>query len=484
MSDIAIENQQISNQNDTDHIRNLINTETEIPKKEININKDSEEKNTIIFPKRRCLLNLKRRCRDKWALFLFFGMYLVSLVGPLAKVCLMDKTPLNKISYFIFPGLFFKSMIIYGCLLIFYVVMTLWFVAELIVFAVLISLSNIAFVAYLIHRYKIHFTLILLPSILMLLFLGYLFFYRKALKVSILTFRCSAAVIKKYFHWIFLLSLAGIVIFAPLYMMMIAVATDVQQNKVNSVLVGIVAIYTSWYMMTFKAFIDCYISSLIYYRLYGVKNVPKMAIKTAVMSLGTCSIIGFVEAVFDILRSFLKQYTNQSSWFNSSLLSIFIKWLLNGAMDLIYVFMDIYHKFVIGFTSLHNTNYLDGAKLTYKNISNFKGYPISNYLTYGILLRSLEFTAISILLVVVFYDFFFAGFISSIVKNANGGLTDIEILVAKGIQIPLAPISGFAIARFIYQKLFSGSMAVLLLYCVDRETLNLQFPDFSMEKEI
>ncbi|OQS54960.1 hypothetical protein EHP00_2717 [Ecytonucleospora hepatopenaei] len=221
-----------------------------------------------------------------------------------------------------------------------------------------------------------------------------------------------------------------------------------------------------------------------FYRIYGAKNVGMEAFKTAVMSVGTCAIAGFIEMLFNLLRSFIKNKTSSSSWFTSGILTIFLKWLLNGAMDLIMVFMDIYHKFVIGFTSLHNTNYLDGAKLTYKNISNFKGYPLANYLTYGLILRGMEFVGITIMALTIMYDIIFNGIIQTVTKNLKGGAEDVEVLVAKVIQIPLAPISGFAIARFIYQKLFSGSMAVLLLYCVDRETLNLQFPDFSMEKEI
>ena len=80
-------------------------------------------------------------------------------------------------------------------------------------------------------------------------------------------------------------------------------------------------------------------------------------------------------------------------------------------MDLIMVFIDIYHKFVIGFTSLHNTNYLNGAKLTYKNISNFKGYHIANYLTHGLILRGMEFVGMNIMILIVIYDLFFNGII-------------------------------------------------------------------------
>ena len=180
--------------------------------------------------------------------------------------------------------------------------MSLWFVSELIVLSFLLGIGNIKFTVYLIVVYKMHFTVIIAPSVLLLGFLVYYFFYRKTLKQSIKTFRCSAAVLKHYVPWMLLFSSLGAVMFMPLYLMMVAISSDIQQNKSNSILGKILAIYTSWYMMTLKSFMDCYISSLIFYRIYGVENVGMEAFKTAVMSVGTCAIAGFIEMLFNLLR--------------------------------------------------------------------------------------------------------------------------------------------------------------------------------------
>ncbi|OQS54959.1 hypothetical protein EHP00_2463 [Ecytonucleospora hepatopenaei] len=176
----------------------------------------------------------------------------------------MDKTPMEKIANFIFPRFFIRSFLIYGILLVFYIVMSIWFISELVVLSFLLGIANVIFTIYLFVKYKLHFTVIIAPSLLLLCFLGYYAFYRKTLELSLKTFRCSAAILKHYIPGMILVSVLGAVMFIPLYLMMVVISSDIQQNKFNTVLVIMLLIYITWYMSVLKSFIDCYISSLIF----------------------------------------------------------------------------------------------------------------------------------------------------------------------------------------------------------------------------
>lgn len=430
------------------------------------------------------MLKLRRSCKDRISLIVFFTIYLFLLVAPFTKVMLMDKTSLEKISALIFPRFFLRSLLIYGIFLIFYIGMSIWVFIDLVVLSYLLVFANIIFNIYMVSVYKWDISKIAGPTVLLLWFSFYFFFYRKTLLVVFKTFRCSAAVIKYYIHWIMFVSMLGATLFMPNYIMIFVIAADVQQNLINITFLIILNIYNIWYLITLKSFIDCYISALIYYRIYGIKNAGKEACKTAVMSIGTCVNAGLFELIFNLLSFLIKYQTRKSEWFTSKLIAAFSRWLLNGLVDVVLIFVDIYHKFVMGFTSLHNTNYRDGIKLTYKNISSFKDYPVVNFLTFKLVLTGMEFIGLIIMALVIIYDLFYNGIIQSISKKINEGAGDVEFIVLKTLQIIAAPLSGFAITRFIYRGILSGSIAVLLLYCIDKETLNLQFPDFIMEKEI
>ena len=66
-----------------------------------NTEKEENIKNNN-FIKRKCMLNLNRRCKDRLSIIVFFATYLLLLVAPIAKIMLMDKTPMEKKANLIF----------------------------------------------------------------------------------------------------------------------------------------------------------------------------------------------------------------------------------------------------------------------------------------------------------------------------------------------------------------------------------------------
>ena len=447
----------------------------EIPKQEVNHEEESVDAE-LTSSKRLLRLNLDRTSRDMFWFILFGLTYLFFLIGPMVKIHFMDKTPLSKLASYLFPSIFLRDLCIFSCVLLFYTVMTLYCIPEILVLSSLVAAGWFGITIYLKITFNLDWTVLITPIAIPCAYAIYCFLFRNSLNLSLKTFRCSAAVLKTNFHLVLLVAFVGLVLYVPLFLSLIACCVDIQSNKLNSVFIVGIGIFEFWYANTLKMVVDLFISSLIYNRIYGVKNYRFEAFKTTIRGIGTCCCAGFIEGIFDCLRAMFRNWSNRTSWFSAGIMQKLLGMLLRGLLDLLMVFMDIYHKFIVGFVALNNVSYFGGAKLVYYNISKFKAYPLSNYLMYGLLVKSLELFSSFIAFSIICYQIW---------KLDIEKLINMDVIQIFGlVQSILSPISLLFLIKFIYNKLFSGSMAVLLLYFVDRKTCDIQFPDFALDKEI
>lgn len=423
-----------------------------------------------------------RETRDSIPLILFVLTYLFFVIYPIVKLAMMDNGVVGKIQAVVYPSYFVRNIGIGMAVLTLFTLITVYLPEELMTLAILISISNCAMLLYCVIRYSLKWYVILAPAIpLAFLLLYYIFFYKK-MELTLKTLKISGFILRRYIHYIIGSCLIGFLLILPTWSYILIVVFTYKSKVELSFVISATVMFNILYLFVLKSFLDLFVSSLIFCRIYGVANVVKTSFIIAIKSSGTTIICAIIDFILYQIKHFV-QKRNRSNLFNPVNIVVgILGHLLGVSMDIVIMVADIWHRFIIGFVALTGRGYVDSFKNTAANIENINIFPVGNYLATGSLCRGMEFMTLSVAVLVLLVDLLRTGVVHTFMNHAVSN--DLGNSIIKVVSIGVSLVTIMPIITLFYRVILNGSMSVLLMYCVNHKQLVRIFPEFIIEKEV